>query len=300
MYPNTFLSLFPPFPRDHRAFVAMSFLSRFEHRWKDVLEPAIKRVLVNGRALEPHRVDLGKASDSILTEILQGIGGCRVFVGDISTLDHLDGRPIRNANVLYEIGLAHASRLPEEVVLLRSDSDELVFDVANVRVLRYDPDGAPDVARTIVTEAIVESLRELDLRKALAVTRAAASLDVHSWLLLLEASGGGGLHHPSSRTMGEVLAGTARTQSIWRLLELGALGASLVRLTTDVARAPLEELATYRITEFGQAVARYGRRELGLDSPEIQSLLRTGPEPPPEAATTQPNPPMQSPGSAGG
>src|SRR5439155_14340007 len=133
MYPNTYLSLFPPFPRDNRAFVAMSFDHRFDPRWANVLAPAISRVRVNGVPLEPRRVDMRKASDSVLTEILDGIARCRIFVGEVTPIGEIEGRPIRNANVLYEIGLAHATRLPQEVVLFRSDEQELLFDVANVR-----------------------------------------------------------------------------------------------------------------------------------------------------------------------
>jgi hypothetical protein len=201
VYPNTYLNLFPAFPRDHRVFVAMSFLPRFDARWEQVLAPAVRRVQLNGTALEPHRVDLRKASDSVLTEILEGISRCRFFLADITVVGELDGRPVRNASVLYEVGLAHATRLPEEVALLRSDSKELLFDVMNVRVLEYDPDQNPEAARSIVADAIVQSLRELDLKKSLTVRRAAESLDVHSWFLLLEAASVGVIHHPPVKTM---------------------------------------------------------------------------------------------------
>jgi hypothetical protein len=199
MYPNTYLNLFPPFPRDHRVFVAMSFLPRFDARWRDVLAPAVRRIEVNGTSLEPHRVDLRKASDSVLTEILEGIARCRFFLADITVVGQLEGHPVRNGNVLYKVGIAHATRLPEEVALLRSDNAELLFDVMNVRVLEYDPDQKPDVARNLVADAIVQSLKELELKKSLAVRRTAESLDVHGWFLLLEAASVAEIHHPPSR-----------------------------------------------------------------------------------------------------
>src|SRR5438128_2587799 len=108
MYPHTYMSLFPPFPKDNRVFVAMSFDSRFQPRWEKVLVPAIRLVERDDMSLEPHRVDLRKASDSVLTEILEGITRCRFFLADISVIGEIDGKPIRNANVLYEVGLAHA------------------------------------------------------------------------------------------------------------------------------------------------------------------------------------------------
>ena len=276
MYPNTYLSLFPPFPRDHRVFVAMSFHPRFDPRWQDVLVPAVRRVKVAGTALEPHRVDFRKASDSVLTEILDGISRCRFFLADITVIGELDGRPVRNANVLYEVGLAHATRLPEEVALLRSDNKELLFDVMNVRVLEYDPDGDLKAAQNLVVDAIVQSLKELDLRKSLSVRRVAESLDVHSWFLLLEADSVGVVHHSPVKTMRDALGGAARRQAIDRLLETGALRAGIVKLTPELLAQtdkPFEELVAYRVTELGHAVAQYGARELGFESREVRRLL---------------------------
>ena len=254
----------------------MSFHPRFNARWQNVLAPAVRRVKVQGKALEPHRVDLRKASDSVLTEILEGISRCRFFLADITVLGELDGHPVRNANVLYEVGLAHATRLPEEVALLRSDDKELLFDVMNVRVLEYDPDGAPEAAQNLVADAILRSLRELDLRRSLSVRRAAESLDVHSWFLLLEAQTVEMIHHPRVNTMGEVLGGAPRRQAIDRLLEIGGLRAEIVKVTPELLKGadrPLEELVGYKATEFGRAVAAYGVDRLGFHSPEIQCLL---------------------------
>jgi hypothetical protein len=73
MYPLQILSLFPAFPRDDRVFVAMSFEARFEARWTNVLEPAIRSANIDGRPLVPFRVDARRVSDSILTEIVVAI-----------------------------------------------------------------------------------------------------------------------------------------------------------------------------------------------------------------------------------
>jgi hypothetical protein len=232
VHPNPYLSLFPPFPRDNRVFVAMSFHPRFDAPWQDVLVPAVRRVEVAGSALDPHRVDLRKASDSVLTEILEGISRCRFFLADIT--GELGGRPVRNANVLYEVGLAHATRLPEEFALLRSDKKELLFDVMNVRVLEYDPEGDPKAAQNLVADAIVQSLKEFDLRKSLSVRRLAESLDVPRWLLLLEAASVGVVHHAPVKTMRDALGGATRRQAIDRRLETGALRAEIVKLTPEL------------------------------------------------------------------
>jgi hypothetical protein len=161
MYPSHFFGLFPPFPREDNVFVAMSFASRFDQRWNEVIAPAIHRVLRNEVPLEPLRVDSRKVSDSILTEILDGISKSRLVLADITTVGKLDGTPIRNGNVMYEVGIAHAVRLPEEVLLFRSDKDALLFDTSSVRVNEYQPETSPDEARDIVASAILDAFREM-------------------------------------------------------------------------------------------------------------------------------------------
>src|SRR5690242_13094536 len=107
MYPAQFFNLFPPFPKTNTCFVAMSFADEMKARWENVLEPGIRDA-----GLAPYRVDIKKISDSILTDILRNIGDGKVVLADVSTV-----KGVRNANVLYEVGLAHATRLPEEVIL---------------------------------------------------------------------------------------------------------------------------------------------------------------------------------------
>jgi hypothetical protein len=276
VYPSTFFGLFPAFPRDERGFVAMSFDSRFDARWAEVIGPAIRSISVNDVPLEPHRVDLRAAGDSILTEILDGIARCRIFLADITAIGEVDRRAVRNANVMYEVGLAHAVRQPEEVLLLRSDDRELGFDVANVRVHQYDPDGSPPLARQFVAEKIVQSLHEVDLKKGLAVRRGAESLDFPSWIVLLESHGTGPLHHPATRTMGQALGAVARGQAINKLLDIGALRADFVRPTADLLenpQAPAEQLITYRPSAFGSAIVNHGISEMGFLNPDVRQLL---------------------------
>jgi hypothetical protein len=278
MYPAQFFGLFPPFPRDDKVFVAMSFAASFEPRWHNVLKPAAQKIIVNGSHLSAHRVNMGVASDSILTQILDGIARCRTFVADISVIAEVDSNPLRNANVLYEVGLAHAVRLPQEVLLFRSDDRQLMFDVANIRVNRYDPDGAPDAAKAQVAAAILSGLREVELQRHLAVRRAAQSLDYPGWMLLAEAQGPDGVRHPIRNTVGQVLDAIERANAVARLLDLGALSLAFTRMTPEVVAnmgdQPSQELVRYHSTPFGAALFAYCAEQQGLLDPEIEGLLK--------------------------
>lgn len=255
----------------------MSFDPRFDRRWSEVIDPAIRNVEVNGKRFEPLRVDTSRISESILTEILSGIASSRLVLVDITTIGSLDGRPVRNGNVMYEVGIAQAIRLPEEVLLFRSDHESLLFDVANVRVNNYSPDEKPEEARTLISDSIVAALRELELRRHLAVGRAAESLDIPSWRLLAETQSGQGVEHPEMTTMRQAVGNAPRAAAISRLLDLGAIRTSYLSLTPrrfeklkDSTDTPM---LTYECTEFGSAIFQESLDRMGLRSPDMRALL---------------------------
>jgi len=277
MYPANYFGFFPPFPRQEKVFVAMSFDPRFEKRWLEVISPGISNVSVNDKRLKPLRVDNRRISDSILTEILSGVGTSRLFLADITTIGIVNGSPVRNANVMYEVGIAHSVRLPEEVLLFRSDKDRLPFDVANVRVNDYAPDETPDKARTLVSDCIIAALSELNLQRNLAVGKAIESLDSASWMLLMEAVvADKGIDHPRLKTPRQVLGNAARVAAIQRLLELGAIKTSFVKITSDNYEQLKDsdtQLLTYECTEFGRAVCAEGAHRMGLDVADILARI---------------------------
>jgi hypothetical protein len=257
----------------------MSFHESFQKRWTEVIEKGISAIKRNGKPLEAVRVDTRRISDSVLTEILSGIGTSRLVLADVTTIHYMDGdRPIRNANVMYEVGIAHAMRLPEEVLLFRSDDDQLLFDVANVRVNKYSPDDRPDEARALIARSIIDALKELDLRRSFAVGRAAGSLDYVGWKLLSEAIAAK-LKHPRMRTLGHHVVGAQRIAAIQRLLELGILQTSYLSITPELYHrmkdADDTEFLSYEVTEFGKAVFEEAMQRLGLQKPEMLALMQT-------------------------
>ncbi len=269
MYPRHYFELFPPFPRTNRVFVAMSFSESFRSRWKKAIEPGIRDAL--GGALEPFRVDHRKVSDSILTEITNGIATSKLVLADVTTVCRDEQFTQRNGNVMYEVGLAHALRLPEEVVLFRSDNDPISFDVANIRINFYDPDGSPDEARHMVTNAIAESIKEIDTTRLVAVQRAAENIDYGCMLLLEEVVTKKEIKHvgkaPQSFPPPENIA---RSRAIVRLLEIGVLAVNFdgsaptvgsVSSVSDLSRFWLESIR-YRITPFGKVVLEAIFREM--------------------------------------
>ncbi|MBC7204773.1 MAG: hypothetical protein H5U29_14910, partial [Pusillimonas sp.] len=63
----------------------------------------------------------------IFTQVLTGIVTCRFIIANITG---------RNANVFYELGVAHA--LDKEVILVAESDAEVPFDLQSKRILFYD------------------------------------------------------------------------------------------------------------------------------------------------------------------
>jgi hypothetical protein len=279
MYPIDILTLFPPFPRENKVFVAMSFADEFQPRWENVIAPAIESVEVDGDTLQAHRVDNRKVSDSIVTEIVTGISNSRLIFADISSHFAENRIAVRNGNVMYEVGIAHAVRLPEEVLLFRSDRDPLLFDVANVRINRYDPEGQPEEARQGVEGAIRNALLEVDNRRNLSVQRTLDSLDFQTLGVLLAINAQpSGITPPKVRTMRDVMNAVGEGRGILRVLELGLVRAVLVEMGNQVLDmdADAEDNMRYRITPFGKAVVEVAYERFGTAAlqREIERLQR--------------------------
>lgn len=274
MYPAELLNLFPSYPKTNMVFVAMSFDPKFNSRWSEIFLPSSPKVSVNNEALFSHRVDLANKNDSLITEIVKNISESRLFIGDVSTIGYLPvdeniNKPVRNANVLYEVGLAHACRLPEEVILIRSDDDRLDFDISGVRVHRYNPDNIEESVEAIVN-LMLEALKSIDDRKRISVENASKSVDVTMYCLLQESLKN--IPHPSTRTMGEILSNTERVTAINRLLGLGMFETEFKEFTPELFQGPENEIAHYRVTPFGNSVLMNIRKKNNFNSAVVEYM----------------------------
>jgi hypothetical protein len=174
MHPQTFLKTFWRLELRPQVFVAMSFAPQYQARFEHVIAPAINFLTVDGVRLSALRVDISKSGDSILTEISDGVAHSRLVLADVSSIgkDSVTGRPFRNANVLYEVGLALACRHSSEVLLVRDDRDDFLFDVSTIPHKTIDFTDV-DGAMRVLTEELLGRLREqrfhLDARIQLAI-----------------------------------------------------------------------------------------------------------------------------------
>jgi hypothetical protein len=263
MHPHTFYSSLFETPKRPEVFVLTSFQPPFEPRWRDVIEPCIREDL----GLKPVRVDDGSSGDSIIHDILEGIAHARLIIADITSTPIQYGKteadPRRSANVMWELGIAHVMRTPDEVLIVKSDDHPSIFDLTQFRVFNYDPRDAKE-ARRVLGQLARDRLRSAQQAVSDHVRRVAASLDVNCISVLFEGAESGILKHASlDRTRGP---GLARSTAYSRLLELGLIRTEFSVVTQEMLKrtAKYSEVTQYRVTEFGRAVGIHCQRQMGL------------------------------------
>jgi hypothetical protein len=278
MHPHTFFStLFEESKRDE-IFVIMSFSPEFEDRWLSVIEPFIREDL----GLQPNRVDYNISGESIVHDILDGVAHARLILADVTSSQMTDSDglvwPQRNGNVMWELGIAHVMRMPDEVIVVRSDNDPSIFDLTQFRAFTYDPRDRAG-SRRMLMQIARDRLRAIEQAASDHVKRCASSLDYSAWITLATAGAKEGIVPPVSKTLAQLLANMSTIPAIARLLSMGALSTSFVNWTPEafksmVSDLPAENLLKYRITPFGTAVLRYCAEQMGVLSPEMMPLIQ--------------------------
>jgi hypothetical protein len=191
MHPHVFLDGFWRAEIRYQVFVAMPFGPDFDSRFASVYEPAITHVELDiaqrapadrVQRLKAHRVDNSKSGDSILTEIMDGIAHSFLVLADLSEVGRWvdrfqEVRTTPNGNVMYEVGLALASRQPSEVILVRDrkDKGKLLFDISTIPCVPIDFNDPPS-AIVQIQSLVVDRAKEIDWRKSHKVNITLASL----------------------------------------------------------------------------------------------------------------------------
>lgn len=168
MYPKLYTDLFRQFDKTPIVFVGMPFSKNFQPRWQKIIKPAIKEC-----KLKPYRVDQKVVSDSIPTDILNAIATAKYLLFDISN----DKAGCPNPNVMYELGIAHANRMPEEVIMIRDNSSEKApFDIKHIRWNTYSPT-ALKKSISIIKRLLRVAQKQVNLTKDLIIKKVILSLE---------------------------------------------------------------------------------------------------------------------------
>lgn len=103
-------------------FVMMPFGEWYNKYYKEIYIPAIKDA-----GFEPVRADELFHTGSVVEQIWEQITKSKILLAELTG---------KNANVFYELGLAHAAIKP--VVFISANVDDVPFDLRHLRVIIYD------------------------------------------------------------------------------------------------------------------------------------------------------------------
>ncbi len=125
-------------------FVLMPFKEPFNTYYNGIIKPG-----VTAAGLDPLRGDSLFRPSPIMGDIWQMIQDARIIVAEMTG---------QNANVFYELGLAHAIGKP--VVLISETMDDVPFDLQALRVILYDKDNPAwgNKLRTSLTTSLGQTL----------------------------------------------------------------------------------------------------------------------------------------------
>lgn len=121
-------------------FVIMPYGGWFDKYYDVIYQPAVADA-----GLNPKRADDLYLPNAIANDIWAYTNSARVILADLSN---------KNANVFYELGLAHA--LTKPAILVSESKDDIPFDLRHLRVIYYDKNDPcwGDALRTKITEVI--------------------------------------------------------------------------------------------------------------------------------------------------
>jgi len=104
-------------------FVIMPFNPDFDEIYNDAIKPAVVEV-----GLKCIRVNEISGTGNIVRRIVESIHEAKIVIADLTG---------KNANVFYELGMAHA--LGNNVIVLAQNiRQDVPFDVGNYRVIQYE------------------------------------------------------------------------------------------------------------------------------------------------------------------
>jgi len=255
MHPREFMDNFWTIEDTNRVFVMMAFAHHGV--WKNIIEKAIKKA-----KLQPDRADI-PLSGPIPDKILEGIFNARIILVDLSpqllkdgkTEDGITMKYLYNWNVAYELGIAHAVRQKEEVILISQTIEKIPFDIQHWHIHLYDPQNI-DASIEIIANLILNADKSIDHSRSLLVQREAKKLEQYCFSTLISLD----KHRQYEFNEENLKTGDGGKtnldphfvkMAIYHMLELNIIE------TNYIANNPGAREYNYKITNKGKAVIEY-------------------------------------------
>lgn len=140
IYPKQFRNLRIPVEKN-RCFILMPFEDSF-----DMVYGNIKKAL-NNNGFVCNRSDEIQANKPIMNKILNEIMKAHYIIADLTQ---------QNANVFYELGIAHTFKDPQNIILISQNRNDIPFDIRHISNIIYDPEN-PKYLTSNILKGLEES-----------------------------------------------------------------------------------------------------------------------------------------------
>lgn len=160
-------------------FIAMSFDNQYENVYTDLIIPSIKKL--NTELKKEEQLSIYRAKDPKYTrsgwiDILEHLYTARIVLGVLSG---------DNANVFYELGIAHATQQIERQLLIAEKDYKPKFDLKDLIYTKYDPDNLSASADELC-DSIRDTLKLYDIKKDRLLSKAKKKLSYYEFELMLK------------------------------------------------------------------------------------------------------------------
>ena len=125
MYPKNYFQEMTHHVESGRCFVIMPFDSQFDSVFAS-MEKALEGPEVNFTCI---RTDELHGGGHIMEDVLENIAKAEIILADVTG---------RDANVFYELGIAHSVKDMEKVLILTQNIEDVPFDLKQFRCTAYD------------------------------------------------------------------------------------------------------------------------------------------------------------------
>ncbi len=134
-------------------FMMMPFREPYNAIYQNVIRPVVGSLNLTLRRGD----EFSSAKGVIMNEVWAAISGCRLVIAEVSEV---------NANVYYELGIAHTVGKPVILLTQATDADEVPFDIRHLRYIRYSNtiEGGEKLAKDL-QQSIVWILNDLKERE---------------------------------------------------------------------------------------------------------------------------------------
>jgi len=178
MYPYNFKPKFG-FIDFKRLFVAMPFHEDYEQIYTALIIPSVEKV--NESLASNEQLEIYRAKDKVYTrsgwlDILENLYTSRILLGVLTG---------NNANVFYELGIAHATQQIERQLLIAEKGYKARFDLKDLIYIEYDLSNLA-VSVKELSEAIKDTLAVYDINNDRQIQIAESKLSYYEFEVLMD------------------------------------------------------------------------------------------------------------------